>query len=110
MICDPFDVVVIPFPFVDSDLAKRRPALVLSTREFNKMGRSILAMITSAEHAGWPSDVPVDWRKSGLPRPCIVRMKLFTLDNRLVERKAGRLSAADRKGVAARIRQILPGR
>ena len=109
MICDAFDVVVVPFPFVDSDLTKRRPAVVLSAREFNKMGRSILAMITSAEHVGWPSDVPNDWKKSGLPRPSIVRMKLFTLDNRLLERKAGCLSGADRKGVAARIRQILPG-
>ncbi len=108
MICDPFDVVVVPFPFVDSDLTRRRPALVLSTRDFNKMGRSILAMITTAEHASWPSDVPIDWKKSGLPRPSIVRMKVFTLDNRLVERKAGCLSSADSKTVAARMWQILP--
>jgi len=109
VICDAFDVVVVPFPFVDSDLTKRRPALVLSSREFNRMGRSILAMITSAEHAGWPSDVAIDWKRSGLPRPSIVRMKLFTLDNRLVERRAGSLSGADRKGVGARMREILPG-
>ena len=109
MTCDPFDVVVVPFPFVDSDLAKRRPALVLSDREFNKTGQSILAMITSAEHAGWPSDVQIDWKKSGLPRPSIVRMKLFTLDNRRIERKAGHLIVADRRKVVARIGQILPG-
>ena len=71
MICDAFDVVVVPFPFADSGLANRRPALVLSTREFNRDGRSTLAMITSAEHAGWPSDLPIDWKKSGLPAPTI---------------------------------------
>ena len=30
-----FDVVVVPFPFVDSPTTKPRPALVLSTRAFN---------------------------------------------------------------------------
>lgn len=108
MTCDPFDVVVVPFPFVDSDLTKRRPALVISAREFNKQGQPILAMITSAEHVRWPSDVAIDWKKSGLPRPGIVRMKLFTLDNRLVERKAGCLSGADSKIVTAQLRRILP--
>ena len=108
MICDPFDIVVVPFPFVDSGLTLRRPALVVSARDFNKMGRSILAMITTAEHASWPGDVPIDWKQSGLPRPGIVRMKMFTLDNRPVERKAGSLSGADRKQVVARMWQILP--
>ena len=34
-ICERFDVVVVPFPFVDSPTTKPRPALVLSTRAFN---------------------------------------------------------------------------
>jgi len=46
---DRFDVVVVPFPFIDSATSKRRPALVLSSaRHFNKeIDASILAMISS---------------------------------------------------------------
>lgn len=43
-----FDVVVVPFPFMDRPAVKRRPAVVVSSTEFNKVHEGkILAMITS---------------------------------------------------------------
>jgi mRNA interferase MazF len=55
-----FDVVVVPFPFVDAPETKPRPALVLSTAVFNRVNRhAVLAMITRATHARWPSDHPI---------------------------------------------------
>ena len=52
MICEPFDVVEVPFPFSDVPKAKRRKALVLSSQEFNKLnGNTILMMLTSAKHS-----------------------------------------------------------
>ncbi len=55
MIYKPFDVVVVPFPFTDSGQAKRRPALVLSQHSNfgNKIGHSILAIITSQKNANF---------------------------------------------------------
>lgn len=95
----PFDVVVVPFPFTDRNASKRRPALVLSSSSFNQSAQhSVLAMITSAEQSGWPGDYPIkDLETAGLPTECLVRLKLFTLDHRLVIRKAGVLVAADQK-------------
>lgn len=95
----PFDIVVVPFPFTDREATKRRPALVLSTASFNqKSGHGVLAMITSAEHSLWPGDHPIeDLETAGLPTECLVRFKLFTLDQRLVIRKAGVLGATDQK-------------
>lgn len=102
MICDPWDVVVVPFPFVDLPTSKRRPALVLSQHGFNRYGHTILAMITTKREPAWPGDVAINDRSStGLPRPCIVRLKLFTLDNRLLADRLGRLNEADRTAVAA---------
>lgn len=102
MICDPWDVVVVPFPFVDLPKSKRRPALVLSQHDFNRHGHTILAMITTKRQPAWPGDVAIDDRSAaGLPRPCIVRLKLFTLDNRLLADHLGRLGEADRTAVAA---------
>lgn len=102
MICDPWDVVVVPFPFVDLPGSKRRPALVLSRRGFNRQGHTILAMITTKRQPAWPGDVMLEDRSSaGLPRQCLVRLKLFTLDNRLLADRLGRLGEVDRTAVAA---------
>ena len=95
MIFDAFDVMVVPFPFTDRSSTKRRPALILSDAKVfnNRVGQSVLAMITSAKNSAWPLDVEiVDLDKAGLPSPSVVRMKLFTLDHQLVIRKAGTLA------------------
>ena len=100
VICEPFDVVVVPFPFSDQAGSKRRPALVLSTSEFNSNGHTVLAMITTRGHRPWPGDCPIsDAQAAGLPQPCMVRLKLFTLDNRLLLRRAGQLAPPDRQHV-----------
>lgn len=105
-----FDVVVVPFPFTDRTTTKRRPALVLSDAgNFNKqVGQSVLAMITSAGNSDWPLDVNIeDLEPAGLPSASVVRMKLFTLDNKLVIRKAGVLAKQDRSAVSATLRRLL---
>ncbi len=50
-----FDVVVVPFPFTDSNITKRRPALVISQASvFNApMAMSVMAMITTATYKSW---------------------------------------------------------
>lgn len=107
-IYDPWDVVVVPFPFVERFGAKRRPAVVLSAADFNAAGNTVLAMITTASARDWPSDVRLaDWPTAGLPQPCVVRFKLFTIDNRLLLRRAGTLSARDRRTVKRSLRTVV---
>lgn len=100
MICEPYDVVVVPFPFTDRDVSKRRPALVVSSTGFNRgHAQLVLAMITSTK-SEWPSDVILDaWRDANLSVPCKVRFRLFTLDRSLVIRKLGILSPEDSQAV-----------
>ena len=107
----PFDVVVVPFPFTDKASVKRRPALVLSSdKTFNiQAEHSVLAMITSAQNSSWPLDANIeDLAAAGLSASSIVRMKLFTLDERLILRKVGELSNADKQTVEASLQQLLP--
>ena len=102
MICEPGAVVVVPFPFSDLPVAKPRPALVLSPAEMNdKTGQTLMAMITTAARSKWPHDVEIgDIEKAGLPRTCLIRWKLFSIDNRLIARQTGELSKADRNAAA----------
>lgn len=109
MIYEPFDVVVVPFPFTDSSKAKRRPALVLSqATDFGSITEhTILAMITSQKNEPWPLDVVIKNKKSsGLAAPSVVRMKLFTLANRFILRKIGHLSKADQTQVKQSLLKI----
>lgn len=108
MISDPWAVVVVPFPFTEAPRTKRRPALALSARKFNQNGFTILAMITTKSHPRWPGDTDLkEYHVAGLKTPCIVRLKMFTLDNRLIVRQIGELSESDRGKTAEQIRSCL---
>ncbi len=105
-----FDVVVVPFPFTDRNTTKRRPALVISNADtFNKhVGQSVLAMITSAKNSDWPLDTEIeDLDAAGLPSASIVRMKLFTLDDKLILRKAGALAKNDQQKISKVVKKTL---
>jgi mRNA interferase MazF len=107
--CEAWDVVVVPFPFTDSPLAKRRPAVVVSRLEFNQdAGHSLLAQVTKAKKFVWPGDVPLDHLPAGLPAQSVVRMKLFTIDNRLILKRVGRLTISDRGKVARSLEKLIP--
>lgn len=110
MICDWGDVAIVPFPFVEREVAKRRPALVLSRRSFNEdNAHTLFAMITTGARSSWASDlVLADWNAAGLSHRSLIRWKVFTLPNALVLRVAGALSETDRTAAAAALRSVLP--
>jgi mRNA interferase MazF len=104
-----FEVVIVPFPFTDTTATKRRPALVLSdSAAFNtSVGRSVMAMITTATHSPWALDIPIsDLSSTGLKVASIVRMKLFTIDHRLVVKRIGKLAESDRTAVEQVLKQL----
>ena len=106
----PFEVVVVPFPFTDRKADKRRPALILSDDiKFNKpSGHAVLAMITSQKNPDWPLDTTItSIRRTGLTAPSKVRMKLFTLDSRLIVKKIGTLTNRDKKAVGKALQRLL---
>jgi mRNA interferase MazF len=99
---------VVPFPFTDRRTSKRRPALALSSQTFSAAsGHTVLAMITSAANPAWPMDVSIEPAAAGLRAPSLIRMKFFTLDNRLIIRKVGSLAERDRRAVAVSIQKLL---
>lgn len=86
-----------PFPFVERDEQRVRPALIVSNRGLGKDQALFWAvMITSSKgRDAWPDDVPIgtDHAEYGLPVPCLIRTaKLSTLSFEAIERRLGRLS------------------
>lgn len=109
MICERYDVVVVPFPFDEIPVRKRRPVVVLSGIEFNLAnGYSAVAMITTAKATKWPSDINVvDLAAAGLRVPCVVRLRLASMPNDIIDRKLGELDALDRLQCERRLAEML---
>jgi mRNA interferase MazF len=106
---DPFDVVVVPFPYADRLAEKRRPALVISNRKLAGHGLVWVMMVTSADNEAWSSDVAItDLKRAGLPAPSVVRVaKIACIEPARIERRAGRLDKVTAKMVAQRLRGFL---
>ena len=106
---DAFDVVVVPFPFTDKGGSRRRPALVVSTGDFNRRhDQVVLAMVTTAQSSDWASDVMLErWAEAGLSTGCRVRLKLFTLDRDLIVRRIGNLAGRDREATRSALAAAL---
>jgi mRNA interferase MazF len=106
---DPFDVVVVPFPYADRLAEKRRPALVISNRRLAIHGVIWVAMITSADNEPWPSDVAIaDLKRAGLPAPSVVRpAKIACIERVRIDRRLGRLDKAAARAVGQKLRGFL---
>jgi mRNA interferase MazF len=65
-------------------------------------------MITSQKNPDWPLDTTISSiRRTGLTAPSKVRMKIFTLDCRLIVKKIGTLSNRDKKAVGKVLQRLL---
>jgi mRNA interferase MazF len=65
-------------------------------------------MVTSSAQAPWPLDWAIrDLQPAGLKRPALVRMKLFSLDGRLLREPIGSLGERDRQGVTEHLKKLI---
>jgi mRNA interferase MazF len=106
---DPFDVVVVPFPYADRLAERRRPALVVSNRKLAAHDLIWVVMITSAENAPWSSDVPITGlKRAGLPAPSVVRpAKIACIEPARIDRRLGRLDKTTARAVSQKLRGFL---
>jgi mRNA interferase MazF len=106
----PWTVVEVPFPFIDKNFSKKRKALVVCTKAYQKeTGACVLAMITSAENSSWSNDIKIEkFALAGLKKPCVVRLKIFTIESTLILREVGTLQERDVKHVRDAISGAIP--
>ena len=102
------DVVLVAFPFTDHRSSVTRPALVVSSMQFNESsGDLIVAMITSRRH-DLPTDVMVsEWENAGLLHQSWVRAKLATVSQSLIRFQPGKLRPEDMAAVDIAMRLAL---
>lgn len=92
------EVVLVAFPFTDLATSKMRPALVVSSDEFNALNLDLILVavtsqvpkkISATDHV-LPAE---DQKQAGLPKTSLVKVgKIVTLDQRLIRKRLGRIS------------------
>jgi mRNA interferase MazF len=98
MSCSRNEVVLLPIPFSDLTSRKVRPAIVIG-----RSGHDLFLAPISSQLAN--TDFPLkEWRAAGLNVPCGVKAQLATVEERLVVKVVGKLTAGDSQLMDERLR------
>lgn len=104
------DIILVPFPFTNQTTSKKRPAVVVSSDEYNTGRPDLIIMaITSRLHQvnKLGEKLVADWQSAGLLKPSVFKPILATIENTLVLRKLGSLKSEDRHTIELILQDIL---
>ncbi|MBJ7483376.1 type II toxin-antitoxin system PemK/MazF family toxin [Brevundimonas sp.] len=103
------DIVLVPFPFTDLSASKRRPAVIISGRDYNQARRDVVLMAVTSQLYAKPDfgEVRVsDWQGAGLLKASAIKPVITTLETRMILRRMGSLLQADRTALREALDQI----
>jgi mRNA interferase MazF len=90
------DIVLVPFPFSNQTATKKRPAVVISSSLYNERTNDIVIIAVTSK-VEKPAEVGecliADWQSAGLLKPSAVKPAISTVEQVLVLKKLGSLSA-----------------
>ncbi len=104
------DIILVPFPFTDQTTSKKRPAVVVSSKEYNQGRPDLIIMaVTSRLHQvdKLGEEVVAAWKGAGLLKPSIFKPILATIENSLVLKQLGSLQSEDCHTLTLILRNIL---
>ena len=92
------DVILVPFPFTDQLGAKKRPAVIISSKAYNANRRDLVIMAISSQvraPLGFGEALVADWQTAGLIKLSVFKPVFATIDQGLIVRTLGALSMDD---------------
>lgn len=107
--CEQGEVVLVRFVFTDGTGAKRRPAVIVSTGDYQR-GRqeAIIAAITSNVDRLLVGDhLIASWREAGLLFPSVATGVIRTIKQAMIERRLGVMSPEDMQAIREKLQQVL---
>jgi mRNA-degrading endonuclease toxin of MazEF toxin-antitoxin module len=96
------DVVFVPFEFTDRDKRKNRPAVVISSDDYNRSRDDlIIAGITSnIGRSGFVGQLSIaDWTECGLEKPSVISGIIQTVRETKIGHRIGTLTRQDQKSL-----------
>ena len=104
------DIILVPFPFTDQSITKKRPAVVISTKTYNQKRPDliILAVTSQIKPASIIGEVIIqEWQAAGLLKPSAIKPVITTIEKTLVIKTMGRLEKEDQKALQESLKVIL---
>lgn len=104
------DVVLVPFPFTSQAASKQRPAVIVSTRAYNQAKPDVVLMAITSQFRPSPALGEVwlrDWQAAGLLKSSAIKPVFATLEQGLIIKQLGTLTATDQIDLRNAIMRIL---
>jgi mRNA interferase MazF len=92
------DIVLVPFPFTDQTATKKRPAVIVSSNEYNGVRPDVILMAITGHLSPYSrigEVVIADWKETGLIKASTIKPILTTIEKTLIIRILGRLRQDD---------------
>ncbi len=104
-------IVLIPFPYTDLSGVKKRPALVISSLDFNLKSDDVICCLITSNPENRRYSIKVtnkDMEKGYLEFESKIKpYRLFTIDKKLIYKILGKLNLAKSKAVIEEINKII---
>jgi len=104
------DIVLVPFPFTDQSTTKQRPGVIVSSAAYHRARRDLILMPVTSQLRGSGAfgDVIVqDWQAARLLKPSAIKPVFATLDQALIIKTLGRLSARDAQALKEAMTKLI---
>lgn len=102
--------MLVPFPFTDQSGAKKRPVVIVSSPRYNANRRDLVIMAITGQirqPLGFGEAMVADWQSAGLIKASVLKPVLTTIEQGLVVRTMGKLSAVDLKALREVIGEVI---
>ena len=104
------EIVLVPFPFTDQTTTKQRPAVVISSSDY-QLHRSdvvLMAVTSQAKPSLFYGELVItEWQQAGLKKPSVIKPVLATIHKKLLRKRLGRLLEADLGALRTLLTEIL---
>ena len=107
--CNRGDVVLVSFVFSEESGAKRRPAVIVSSKAYHQVRQeAIIAAITSRTDRILVGDHLIsDWQGAGLLFPSVATGIIRTIKQGMIARKLGTVPRTDMQAIDGKLRDAL---
>jgi len=95
MIYKQCNIILVPFPFSDQTAAKKRPAVIVSSDEYNIKYYDVVIMAITSQFDNKDNYIIEKWKEAGLLKPSVLKPVISTIDKSLIIKKLGTLNNKD---------------
>jgi mRNA interferase MazF len=103
------DIVLLQFPFTDLTTTKKRPAVIISSFEYNSKRPDIIVMAVTSRIREIQSSCDViikEWKQAGLIKESAIKPIIITIEKDLILAKLGQLQKQDTQALRNNLQTI----